>query len=165
MPAAFTWASPLGVSVALFLLIGAFHVVIGVLTPIATREGHEWGTGGVIYTTDADAIIFGKPTSEVRANEDVMKLRQITLAMISGLLVGVGILEISLAWFGLRAGQPWALWALGAAIVGMVALWLPGHSLWAAVGFPGGLGALQPFEWVPAALLLPAVVLGAVGVG
>lgn len=163
MAAEFAWASPLGVAVALFLIIGAFHVIIGVLTPIGTREGREWGPLSVIYTPEADAGIFGRPASEVRANEDVMKLRQIMLPMVSGLLVGVGVLEVSLAWYGLRSGQTWALVALAIAILGMIVLWLPGHRLWAAAGFPGGFASLQPFEWVPAVLGVPAVVLAAWG--
>ncbi|HUR68030.1 MAG TPA: hypothetical protein VM370_02205 [Candidatus Thermoplasmatota archaeon] len=152
--------SALSVAVVLFLIGGGLHVVIGALTPIAIRQG--WGSG-LIYTRETDTVLFGKPSDELRSDPAIMKLREITLGMIAGLLVGVGILEIAIAWFGLRAGQAWALGALVAAQALMIGLWALGHRLWIQAGGPGGLGALQPFEYVPAFLLVPAAVAGWVG--
>jgi hypothetical protein len=151
------WSTPLGIAVILFLLAGFFHVLIGALTPVSIRQA--WAPGILIYTGEADAAIFGKPATELRQDPDVMKLREITLGMISGLLVGIGLLEMAIAWFGLRPGNAWALAALIVSQAAMIAFWIVGHRLWIQAGMPGGLGALQPYQHVPAFLSLPAAVL------
>lgn len=153
--------SALGIGVGLFVLGGAIHVAIGTLTPLSIRQA--WAPETVIYTASADARIFGKPASELRADEDVMKLREITLGMISGLLVGIGLLEIAIAWFALRSGERWALGALVVAQLAMIVFWSIGHRLWIAAGAPGGLGALQPFQYAPAILAVPGTILAWVG--
>lgn len=152
-----SWTSALGIAVILFTIAGAFHVLIGALTPVSIRQ--SWAPGILIYTSEADQAIFGKPTSELRQDPDVMKLREITLGMISGLLVGLGLLEIAITWFALRQGQAWALGVLVVAQLFMATFWFIGHRLWLQAGAPGGLGALQPFQYVPFFLTIPAAVL------
>jgi hypothetical protein len=153
--------SPLGIAVVLFLLAGGFHLLIGVLTPLSIRQ--SWAPGILIYSGEADRAIFGRPVAELRSEPDVMKLREITLGMISGLLVGLGALEMTIAWFALRAGQRWALGALVGAQALMIVFWLVGHRLWLGAGAPGGLGALQPYQYVPVLLSVPAGALAWVG--
>ncbi|HEV8360972.1 MAG TPA: hypothetical protein VGR28_11010 [Candidatus Thermoplasmatota archaeon] len=155
------WSSPLGLAAVLFALAGLFHVFIGVATPLSIRQG--WVPSILIYNEEADRVIFGKPPQELRQHADVMKLREITLGMVSGLLVGVGSLEVALVWYGVRAGAAWSVGALAGAEVLMVVFWGFGHRLWIEAGLPGGLGALQPFQWVPLALSLPATALAWLG--
>lgn len=155
------WSTPLGAAVALFLVAGAFHLMIGVLTPIGMAR--RWMPDVFIYNAEADRAIFGKAADELRRNADVVKLRDITLGMVSGLLVGVGLLEMALAWYGLGAGATWALAVLVGAESAMGIFWAVGHRLWRETGFVGGLGALQPFQYVPAFLTVAAAVLAWVG--
>ena len=79
---------------------------------------------------------------------------------LSGYMLGIGILSIALAWYGIRRGERWALWTilLGPAITAAVALplhypyglaghsWASGSALPRALAFgSGGSGCLQ---WV-----------------
>jgi hypothetical protein len=155
------WGTPLGAAVALFLLAGGFHALIGVLTPVAGRP--NWAPNILIYSEEADRAIFGRSPQELRQEADVMKLREITLGMVSGLLVGLGLLEMVVAWFGVRSGATWAVVALAGIEVFMVLFWAVGHRLWIEVGMVGGLGALQPFQYVPVFLTVPATLLAWMG--
>lgn len=139
------------VAAALFLAAGLFHLTIGVLTPVGIRLG--WAPGVFVYNDAADRAIFGKSHVELRADADVMKLREILLGMISGLLVGLGLLEMALARWGVRQGQAWAVAAIGIVAVSMAIFWTLGHVLWFRAGLPGGLAALPPFQWVPLVLV------------
>ncbi len=60
---------------------------------------------------------------------------------ISGYMLGIGILSIALAWYGIRRGERWALWTilLGTAITAAVAVPLRYPYGLATVGHLGAL--------------------------
>jgi len=93
----------------------------------------------------------------------VAKLRTLLLTVVAGFLVLAGILSLAVAWFGLRDGQTWALVTLSVADGLALAFWWlalkPYFSLRPAIG----ISDLPPFIWIPTALIIPAIVLGTIG--
>jgi hypothetical protein len=80
---------------------------------------------------------------------------QPSLDLMNMLWLGFGVFQLGTAWFGLRAGQNWAFWFLAAAdatqMAGWVAYGLQAHD-WGA-----------PLFWYDAIFLIPAAVLGLIG--
>ena len=158
----FRWLSPLGISVVLFLLLGLFHILIGVLTPVFVRADRL--TSDILLTsTRTDTALFGASPQDLVAKDRALGLlRQVALYWFAAYMVGLGILQLSLSWFGLRAGQSWALWSLTLSGLSMVPA--IGMSLvpYARVGAMPGIGEMPPF--IMALVLIPiAAVLGWIG--
>ncbi len=157
----FAWSSPLGVAVALFLASGALWVLIGIAIPIGVRA--RWGSP-MIVSSRSDAALLGAELVELERREPALRSARATLSdWVAGLLLAAGILEIAVAWFGLRSGAWWAWWTL--TLVGALVLpfWALSLAPYVRAGAPLALGDLPPFMWVPAALLVPAAVLGFLG--
>lgn len=157
----FRWFSPLGISVALFLFYGAFYIFIGALTPVMMNS--EIGRQVTVSSAQKDSALLGGPLPELlKASPALAKLRTMLLNMIGGLLVVAGILVMAVAWFGLRPGQIWALATLTIAGVVVLPFWWLVFRPFAHAGIGVGLD-LPPFMLVPGLLLLPAALLGWVG--
>jgi len=155
----FQWLSPLGVSVVLFLLYGAIYLLIGVLTPIMVDSSVSPGI--LIVSGRPDTAVLGDTPENLRQNNPALvKLRSIILNMLAGMLVAAGVMIVALAWFGVRQGQAWALGTLAVAGVAVLPFWYLVFRPYFAAGVSLTLGDLPPFMWVPAVLLLPAVILG-----
>jgi hypothetical protein len=129
-PVQFQWLGPLGLSVALFLLLGALTVVAGLLAaalyfpPGRTARFAAQGQPGLVLLERGDADYFGAPLPEVYArNPDVAEVVDLQMLIKSGLWLAFGIFELVVTWFGLRQGQRWALWTLAGANAAMVAGW------------------------------------------
>jgi hypothetical protein len=158
---AFHWVSPLGLAVALFLLSGLLYVLIGTLAPPLLRNTDPARTQILIISNRTDTQLFGRSPAELTSSDPVVaQLRAILLDIMSGLLCVAGLFQLAITWFGLRQGQVWALVVL--AIGGLVALpfWFLALRPYLQEGIPLTLGDIPPFMWVPAVLLLPAIVLG-----
>ena len=159
----FRWGSPLGIAVALFLVWGAIYVIIGVLTPLLMNRGIV-SPQILIFSASADTVLLGATPDELwRTNPPLVTVRTILVQIFAGLLLTTGMLVLAVAWYGLRAGRPWALGAL--ALTGLVVLpyWWLAYLPYARAGAQVGLGDVPPFMWIPAALLIPAVILGWLG--
>ena len=159
MPESFRWSSYLGIGTALFLAAGAFELLIGLLAPIVGLPPTVVG-----LSTGTDQALYGHPTQELLQDPTVLGLRTHHTIVVGGLLAGLGILGISVAWFGLRQGQAWALPVL---VLGELVMW-PFWALmifqYSSVGVPVALfGDVQPFVVVPAVLLTPAGALSWLG--
>ena len=156
--AEFQWSSPLGFAVVLFLLSALLYLSIGMLTPIFKSAG-----AGIV-SNRTDTQLFGQSPAELTSLDPAFgQLRAILLDIIGGLLVVAGLFQLAITWFGLRQGQTWALVVL--AVGGLVALsfWFLALRPYLQAGITLTLGDIPPFMWVPAVLLLPAVVLGWIG--
>ena len=155
------WTSPLGVSVLLFIAIGALWIVIGLLAvPLHKRANPDY----LFVSTPTDTAYFGGIPSELAPPGSALaKLRTLLLTVISGLLVVAGVLVVSVAWFALREGHPWALATLAVGLAFAVGFWALALLPYFQAQIPVTLGDLPPFMWVPAALLIPATVLGWIG--
>src|SRR6266496_3368567 len=109
----FKWKSWLGVSVILFLLYGAFNVLAAIGVP-SSLHGHGAGAmGGLIVSTNADTKVLGQPlmtlfTSNPKLSDYLVAFMD-TMCM---MMMAFGLLQLAVAWYGLRTGQSWALWAL-----------------------------------------------------
>ena len=73
---------------------------------------------------------------------------------VSGFITALGVAVVALAWYGIRAGHRWAVWAAFLAPVIGVAIALPPHYMW---GFAtlGHLGLI----YVDATILLVGTIL------
>lgn len=161
MHTTFQWLSSHGISVILFLLCGLLYFVIGVLTPFLINSGI--GSRALIITNRTDAVVFGEDPGKI-LDEDprIFTLRTILLRMIGGMLAAIGIFQLAITWFGLRAGETWALAALAIGGVLVLPFWFFALKPYIEKTTLT-LADIPPFMWVPAALLLPAVILGYTG--
>jgi len=155
------WASPLGASTALFVLYGAVWLLIGVLTPFL----HDSATGRTMLflSPPTDAALFGADPTSLLADPALSRLRSLLMIALGSMLAAAGILVIAIALFALRAGQGWSLAALTLAGLAVLPFWLLVFRPYAAAGIAVGVGDVPPFMWVPTTLLVPAAVLGWIG--
>lgn len=155
----FRWASPLGVSVLLFLVYGGFYVLVGILAPVANMRD-AMGDRFIFMGPAAGEARFGEPPPKIMAEQPVVReVRDTLLLALSSLMFTAGVLIVSLAWFGLRAGQAWALIPLAVAAVGA----FPHYALILAPYFRAGapiISSLPPFITLPAVIVGPATALG-----
>jgi hypothetical protein len=157
----FKWASALGAGVALFLVGGIVHLLIGIFTPFAADS--DVGRRILFLSTRTDTALFGGDPSTMLAADPVLARLRFTLMLaVGGLLVALGISELCLAWFGLRTGQTWALWALTMGGLAVLPFWLVLLRPYVAAG-PVGVADLPPFIWIPAATFIPGIVLAWLG--
>jgi hypothetical protein len=158
----FTWASALGAGVALFLVGGAVHLLIGMFTPFLADS--EVGRRMLFLSPRTDAALFGgDPATMLAADPVLARLRFTLMLVVGGLLVALGIAELSLAWFGVRGGQTWALWALTLGGLAVLPVWYVLLRPYFGAG-PVGLGDLPPFMWIPAVTFVPAIALSWIGI-
>jgi hypothetical protein len=161
---AFQWFSPLGISVTLFLLYGITYILIGVLTPLMLNRGI--GPQILIVSNRTDAIVFGRAVEDLLRNDlALFQLRTILLTVVGGLLVMAGCFHLALTWFGLRQGQAWALAALAVGGLAALPFWYITLRPYFQHGVKMTLLDIPPFMWLPAAMLLPAILLGWIGLG
>ena len=160
MTQSFRWISPLGASVAIFLGIGFLWILIGALTvPL-----HNKGLGAGFVSESTDTAYFGTNPSDLLANDPpYRKLRTLLLTVIAGLLLLAGSLFVAIAWFALKLGQVWAVPALGLAEPLALLFWALALLPYFRSGIPVTLGDLPPFMWIPGVLIVPAILLGWIG--
>jgi hypothetical protein len=147
---------------ALFLVVGALWLVIGVLTPLLLgRIGPEL----VFVSTRADTEFFGAhPRQVLDGNPQMAVLRVVVLRTLAGMLVASGVLVLALAWFGLAGSDRWALGALTVVGLAVLPFWWVALAPYRAAGVRLGLGDIPPLMWVPAILMPVASALGWLGV-
>jgi hypothetical protein len=126
----FQWLSLLGASVVLFLVLGALTVLAGLLTvvlycpPGRTARFAAQGQPSLVLLEKGDSDYFGASLREVYArNPDAAEIIDLQMLIKSGQWLAFGIVEIVVAWFGLRLGQRWALWTLAGANAAAVFGW------------------------------------------
>ena len=146
----------------LFLLYGVVYILIGGLTPFLLNA--EIDQQILIISNRTDSIVFGRAPSELRRVDPALaRLRTILLTIVGGLLFAAGCFHLALTWFGLRQGQTWALVALTLGGVAVLPFWILALRPYFQQGVNLTLADMPPFMWLPAALLLPAVVSGWIG--
>ena len=158
----FQWFSALGISVMLFMIYGAFYMLIGILTPIFMDA--SIGKPGIIISYRTDRALFGdEPVHIMKENKPLEQLRKILLPMLAAMLVVSGLSIFSIAFWGLRAGQFWSIIVL--TLVGLVVLpyWWLVFKPYLETSIKITLADAPPFIWVPAMLYLPAIILGWIG--
>ena len=160
----FSRTSPLGMSVALFLAYGAIHLLTGGAYALVAET--ELNRHEIFFTPASDQALFGAPPADLlRDDQALVQLRSLTFLVIAAVLVGLAIAEFSLTWFGLREGRPWALITLAVSGLAMFPFWALLFRPYLAAGASLGLFEVQPWIWMEGVLLVPATVLGWVGLG
>jgi len=162
MGESFRWLSPLGASVGLFLAIGLLWLMIGALTVPFHNRGA--GTESIFVSHSTDREYFGTSPSELLSSDPALsKLRTLLLTVIAGFLLLAGTLYLFVAWFGLKQGELWALVSLASGGLVAIAFWALALLPYFRSGIPVTIGDLPPFMWIPAVLILPAILLGWMG--
>lgn len=124
----------------------------------------EIGSRTLFLSPGPDTALFGAPAADLLRDDRVLaQLRSLLYLVIAGLMIGLGITELSLTWFGLHEGQRWALVALAVSGLAMLPFWALAFRPYLAAGVPLGLFEIPPWIWVPSALPVPAAVLGWIG--
>ena len=153
----------LNVSAGLFILGGIVDALIGALTPFVTRRV-PLPLDSFLQNPGADRELFGHSPQQLLATDaPLAMLYRMTFDLIGMLLLVFGVLQVAVAWFALRAGHAWALAVLVVVDLLFIAGWGLVYSQYfrrdialADIGVPPNLLA-------PAALLIPAAVLGLLG--
>lgn len=156
-----TKGAALQVAAGLFGVSGAIRAVLAVLTAFLfdPRAG-----GAIFLSAGADTALYGaSPRDLIAADPALVDVRWTIVMALSGALAGLGVLEMAVAWFGLRTAQQWALIALSAAGFAVLPFWWLVAEPYIAAGVALGLGDIPPFMSIPALLLLPAVIIGSIG--
>lgn len=158
----FHWTDPLGISVILFSAIGLLWIFVGVLAvPLLKRGNPDY----LFVSQRVDAAFFGAPPSELAPfHSPLANFRTLLITVLSGGLIAAGALFVSVALFGLKEGHTWALLALATAGFAAVVFWWLALVPYFRAGIPIGIGDLPPFIWVPSVLILPAIILGWLGI-
>jgi hypothetical protein len=151
---AFRWRSWTGIACALFILYGAANLVAAILVPTALISGGAGaiGSGGVVFSGDADSYLLGSPLSSVRtSNPKLDTLLVSSMVGMCGQMIAVAALYLAVTWFAFRRGQRWALWAL---LLGALIGWphvLAIMTMYSAQRAPitSGAMSLVPFLVVP----------------
>jgi hypothetical protein len=151
----------LGISAGLFIAYGAVWFLIGLLTPLL----HDRGIGPTMLfiSPRTDTALFGADPATLLSDPTLSRLRSLLLTALGGMLVAAGLMVMSIAFFALRSGQTWSLVTLTIVGIGVLPFWLLVFRPYLAAGIPIALGDVPPFMWVPTALLMPAVILGVIG--
>lgn len=152
----------LHLSVALFLVSGAIHLIIGVLALMFSDL--ELGRRILVISTRTDTELFGSPPSLlVETNAELALFRSLVFNGVAGSLIQIGIFVSAVAWFGLRRGVRWTYWTLVATGLVMVPFWYLTFRPYVQAGISIGFSDLPPIFWIPATVLLPAVICGWLG--
>lgn len=162
----FQWGSMLGVSVMLFLLYGGLYVFVSFLAVVVTLEkvAQMMDTDRILYMSDkADVVYYGEAPRDLLAREPaVRKLRDTMFLALAALMCSAGLLVMAIAWFALRRGEMWALVALAVAGFAVVPFYGLMFAPYIRIGAPL-VFSIPPYITVPGFLLIPAVVLGWLG--
>jgi hypothetical protein len=142
----------------LFVAMGGFWTLIGILTGVLTGRGI--GPAFLFVSEPADAALFGEAPGQILlSNQALTTFRYVALRALAGLLVAAGLLTMGLAWFGLREARIWPLVALTVVGVAVLPYWWISLAPYRAAGIRLGLGDIPPFMWLPALLMPLASVL------
>jgi hypothetical protein len=159
---ALRWLSPLGVSVALFLLYGAaLSLALGIQWTIIQ---HTSTPPAVLTSPRTDTMVFGQPPAVVYQNNPALYTAETSdTDWRDGMALCLGIGVMALAWFGLRRGERWALWTLTLIGLGMLPYAILYMQPVLRVGAPWGLLDPPPLLTFQALVVPVAVLLAWIG--
>jgi len=147
----------------LFTGVGAFWFLIGVLAAVLTGRGI--GPPMIFVSERTDTALFGGPPDEVLESiPELGTLRNIAVkGVVSGLLVATGLLTATVAWFGLREPEVWALALLTIVGVAVIPYWWIALAPYREAEIALSLADIPPFMWLPAIVMPVASLLGWIG--
>jgi len=151
------------VAVILFLIYGALNVIFAIVVPYSL---HTQGVGafpGLVFGGQADAALLGRSLADIQRADPRLNAYIVTfMDTMCMMMMPFGILQIAVAWFGLRAMAPWALWTLVLANVAYLPYFAAITNTFGAFGVTPALDDLFFYAIFPIPLLA-AIVLGWIG--
>lgn len=142
----------------IFVAVGLFWLVIGVLSAVLTGKGV--GPPMIFVSERTDTALYGgHPDDVLAANPELRTFRYVAIRILSGLLVVTGLLTAGLAWFGLRDASAWGLTALTVVGLAVLPFWWLSLAPYRDAEVAVRLGDTPPFMWVPAILMPVASVV------
>lgn len=139
MGTTFRWRSRLGVATVVFLLYGLFNVFAAIQVPITLHAKGAGGLGALIVSASADSKVLGLPLDKLAtanpALSDYLVAFMDTMCM---MMMAFGILQVAVAWFALRRGQRWALWALALADISFIPYLIGWTTIFSRYGVSAG---------------------------
>ncbi len=113
----FRWRSWLGLSVALFLLYGAFNVFLAITVPVSLHRGGAGAAGGaLVLSPTADTALLGRSLAELDTADPRLGTFLVSfMDTMCAYMIAFGLLHLGVVWFALRRGQTWALWTVAIA--------------------------------------------------
>ena len=153
------WTTPLAISVICFLVSGAIHILIGVLTPIFVNS--KFGRSMIFISKRTDTRLFETdPSLLLEKNKELARFRTLLLTNAGGSLVIIGIFIIAVTWFGLRNREMWAFLTLSATGVVVLPYWYFIFKPYLDARIRIGFSDLPPIFWIPTLVLVPGIVFG-----
>lgn len=162
----FSWNSPIGVSVIIFLLMNFIYLLVGIFPPILFRFfGNLLSVKlGLVFSPASDVAAFGKNAIELmKENPSALVIKTTFYDVITGLYLAHAILHFCLIWFCLIRGQTWSFWALTFSDLAVIGFYLLAARNLSTHLAPLKFGNLMPFATVPGILLPFAVIFGYIG--
>jgi hypothetical protein len=157
----FRWLSPLGASMALFLLYGAVLLAIGIQWSVFIHTSTQ---PALLTSVRTDTAVFGQPPAVLRQNDPTLSTVETAQEdWRDGMFFCFGIGVMAIAWFGLRRGERWALWTLTLVGLGMLPYAVLYMQPVLRTGAPWGLLDLPPLLTFQALVVPVAVLLAWIG--
>ncbi|HUR25649.1 MAG TPA: hypothetical protein VM327_06520 [Candidatus Thermoplasmatota archaeon] len=128
----------------LFVAAGAIHLLIGLLTPL-----FGFPPGIVGLSKRSDRQMWNRTSPELLEDPVVRELRTHHHIVIAGLLCGLGVMELAMAWFGIPSMPGPALYSLMAMGAVMFPYWIGMVLQFTRRGVDVTLWDVQPFVWAP----------------
>lgn len=152
----------MGASRVLFVGVGVFWLLIGVLAALLSDKGI--GPPMIFISERTDTALYGGPPEEIlESNGELASFRYVIVRVLAGLLVAAGLLTAGVARFGLTEPRAWVLAVLTLIGLGVLPYWWISLAPFRDTGISVGLGDIPPFMWVPAIVMPLASVLGWIG--
>ncbi len=156
----FRWRSRLGLSVALFLVIGGLNFVAAVAVPITLHLFGPASVGGLVLGDPSDSVFLGRPLSGIATADPAMATFLVTfMDTMCAFMMSFAVLQIGVAWYALRRAQRWALWSSLLGNLAIIPYYLAIGWTFAVRGAPVIVGLLGAFGF-PAVLAIVATVVG-----
>ncbi len=159
----FRWGSPLGVAVILFMIYGALNVAFAIFVPLTLHTQGIGAVPGLVISDKADGALLGRSLADVQRADPRLNAYLVTfMDTMCMMMMPFGILQLGVAWFGLRRMAPWALGTLVLANIAYLPYFAAITSTFSSFGVTLGLDDLFFVAIFPLPLLI-ASVLGWIG--
>lgn len=159
----FRWGSMFGISAIVLLVYGALNILFATFVPLLLHFGGIAGAPGLVMSAMADAALLGRSLADVQKSDPRLATYLVTfMDTMCMMMMGLGLAQVGLAWFGMRRVIPWTFWTLVVTNLAFVPYAIAITSTFSSFGVSMNLGDLFFFVVFPLPLI-PAIVLGWMG--
>lgn len=156
----FRWRSFLGLAVVIFLLWGALNFALAVIVPVSLHGTAAWAQQGLILGQEMDAAVLGPTLTAMSTRDPGFRAYLVSfMDTMCAFMMAYALLDLAVAWYGLRRGWRWALWTLAVANLAIAPYYLAIGLTYARFGVPFQ-DTIPGFTGVPALITLAATASG-----